>query len=110
MNKKLNIELLSLVFHNFKGIGSLVVNFSNKTTIRGKNRSGKSTIGDGPIWLLSGKDLNNRTNHEIRPRGIDGKVAKGLETTVEGTFLVGENKITFKRIYRDKMVQKKGEM
>ncbi|MGL4772415.1 MAG: AAA family ATPase [Clostridium sp.] len=101
--KKLRIE-------NYKAIKNLEVNFSNKTTIMGENESNKSTIGECPIWILTGKDRYNRTNHEIRPLGRDGKVIRGIETSVEGTFILGDRELVLKRTYREKLVQKKGEL
>lgn len=55
---------------NFKGIKSLDVNFANKTSIKGQNAVGKTTIFDAFTWLLFNKnsagDENSTSDHWIR--------------------------------------------
>ena len=42
----MKLKIRSLHMENFKGIKSLDVNFSNKTSIKGQNAAGKTTIFD----------------------------------------------------------------
>lgn len=62
--------LKSLHMENFKGIKSLDVNFSNKTSIKGQNAVGKTTIFDAFTWLLFNKNSageeNSMSDHWIR--------------------------------------------
>ena len=48
----MKLKIRSLHMENFKGIKSLDVNFSNKTSIKGQNAAGKTTIFDGSYISL----------------------------------------------------------
>ncbi len=51
----MKLKIRSLHMENFKGIKSLDVNFSNKTSIKGQNAAGKTTVFDAFTWLLFNK-------------------------------------------------------
>lgn len=57
--KRISIKTLTLA--PFKGIGSLTVNFANLTEVCGENGTGKSTIADAWLWLISGKNIAGLT-------------------------------------------------
>lgn len=57
--KRISIKTLTLA--PFKGIGSLTVDFANLAEICGENGSGKSTIADAWLWLISGKNIAGLT-------------------------------------------------
>lgn len=57
--KRISIKTLTLA--PFKGIGSLTVDFTNLTEICGENGTGKSTIADAWLWLISGKNAAGLT-------------------------------------------------
>lgn len=51
-----------LILCDFRG-QSRQITFSPKTDIRGRNKSGKSTIWDALCWLFTGYDSLNRSNY-----------------------------------------------
>ena len=65
--------LKSLHMENFKGIKRLDVNFSNKTSIKGQNAVGKTTIFDAFTWLLFNKNSAGEEKFNVRPLDKDGK-------------------------------------
>lgn len=84
--------LKTLTFENFKGIASLTLNFPEKHNyIHGTNRTGKSTIVNGYIWLLFGKNSEGKSDSgrgkfEVRPTTLEGEIIHNLECSVEATF------------------------
>ena len=78
----MKILLKRLSLKNFKGIKDLEVNLGKLTTIQGENATGKTTIFDGFLWLLFGKDSQGKSASEIQPLDQQGNVLHGLETNV----------------------------
>lgn len=58
----MKLKIRSLHMENFKGIKSLDVNFSNKTSIKGQNAAGKTTVFDAFTWLLFNKNSAGEEN------------------------------------------------
>lgn len=86
-----DIRIQKLVLENFKCHKALTVAFQGReTSIYGDNATGKSSIYDGLIWLLFGKDSRGSSDAEaIKPLGADGQVADHQAVTaVEAEFLV----------------------
>jgi hypothetical protein len=51
------IRFKQLKLHNFKSHRSLTIDFGNITRISGDNAKGKSSIGEGPTFILFGTDM-----------------------------------------------------
>lgn len=67
--KRINLERLTL--RNFKGIKELVLAINGgDANVYGDNATGKTTVFDGFVWLLFGKDSQNKADFEIK--GLDG--------------------------------------
>lgn len=65
----MKIKLKKLTIKDFKGIEDLELEFDEKTVIRGKNASGKTTIFDAYTWLLWDKDSSGKSKFTIQPYG-----------------------------------------
>ena len=76
--------LKSLHMENFKGIKNLDVNFSNKTSIKGQNAVGKTTIFDAFTWLLFNKNSAGEEKFNVRPLDKYGKRIDNVEIKVVG--------------------------
>lgn len=109
--KKIIINRMKLT--NFKGIADLEVKFSERTVIRGRNGSGKTTIYDAFTWLLFGKDSADRKVFSIKTLGKDGEPIMHLPHEVSADFTVvtdgQEEHITLARAYTEKWVKRRGE-
>lgn len=103
------IELISLHLTNFKGTKNRRIEANGQSlNIFGANGSGKTTIPDAFSWLLFGKDSLNRTENDFDIKLLDknGKVIHGLDHQVEGVFKWNGQKITLKRVYKEKWQKK----
>lgn len=78
-------------------------------TVKGDNRTGKTTLIDSFSWVLFGKDSQGRTEQSfgIKPTDENGQEIPGLAPTVECELDVGGQRITFKRVYQEKYVKER---
>lgn len=102
----MKIEIKKLKFVNFKGFKSYEVEFSPDTIISGDNGTGKTSIVDGFLWLLFGKDSEGRTDFHIKH--LDkGKTQRVSE--VEGILSVDDRKVVLRRSYCEKWTKRRGK-
>ncbi|MEK4853847.1 AAA family ATPase [Paenibacillus sp. FSL H7-0756] len=106
--KRINLERLTL--RNFKGIKELVLAVNGgDADVYGDNATGKTTIFDGFVWLLFGKDSQNKADFEIKGLDGAGKVLQHkLEHEVEGVFLIDGRRRTFRRVFTEDWTKKRG--
>ena len=105
----MKILLKRLSLKNFKGIKDLEVNLGKLTTIQGENATGKTTIFDGFLWLLFGKDSQGKSAFEIQPLDNQGNVLHGLETNVTAILDVDGYERTLSRTLSEKWVKQRGQ-
>jgi len=98
----MTIKLQSIALHNFKGIRDLEVTFNgNDATISGENGAGKTTIVDAFLWLLFGKDSENRGQFEIKTLDENNNPIHNLEHEVEAVLSVDGRKVTLRKLYKE---------
>lgn len=100
--------LKSLHMENFKGIKSLDVNFSNKTSIKGQNAVGKTTIFDAFTWLLFNKNSAGEEKFNVRPLDKDGKRIDNVEIKVVGVIYVDGKEVELSKVQKQNWVKKRG--
>jgi len=105
-----NIILKSLELVNFKGISHVQFDDLNpkENSFFGKNEAGKTTLFNAFLWLMFGKDLNNRKDYEIKPLDSKNKPTKGLNAEVHAVLLINNEEVTISRIYKEKWKTIKG--
>ncbi len=97
------IRLPKLTIQNFKGIKELETEFGKRTTISGRNASGKTTIFDAFTWCLFGKDSSGKSdtaNGGFMVKTIDpatGEPVPQIEHMVSVTLNVSGNDVVFTR-------------
>lgn len=101
-----NVKFKNLKITNFKGIKSLEVNFSQQTTIKGENGTGKSTIFDALLWGLFGKNSQNDQKFSIK-NTVDTSLNRA-DHIVEIDMMVDEQEIIAKRVYRETWTKRRG--
>ncbi|OAB40998.1 hypothetical protein PMSD_00455 [Paenibacillus macquariensis subsp. defensor] len=108
--KKIILERLT--FRNFKGFRDYVLDTKGgNTDAYGDNGTGKTTLFDGFIWLLFGKDSSNKSDFEIKELDAAGKVRQHkLEHEVEGDFLINGRRKTFRRVFAEQWTKKRGAL
>ena len=93
---------------NFKGIKSLDVNFSNKTSIKGQNAVGKTTIFDAFTWLLFNKNSAGEEKFNVRPLDKDGNRIDNVEIKVVGVIDVDGKEVELSKVQKQNWVKKRG--
>jgi DNA repair exonuclease SbcCD ATPase subunit len=93
---------------NFKGIKSLDVNFSNKTSIKGQNATGKTTIFDAFTWLLFNKNSAGEEKFNVRPLDKDGKRIDNVEIKVVAVLDVDGKEVELSKAQKQNWVKKRG--
>ena len=99
--KKIHLE-------NFKGIKSLDVNFSNKTSIKGQNAAGKTTIFDAFTWLLFNKNSAGEEKFNVRPLDKDGNRIDNVEIKVVAVLDVDGKEVELSKTQKQNWVKKRG--
>lgn len=105
-----SLKLNRLHFRNWKCFKDFEVAFDGRDVgIYGENGTGKTTIEDGGLWLLFGKDSHNRADFEIKPLDASGEAAHGLDCEVEGAFSLGGQQFVLRKVYSEKWTKQKGQ-
>lgn len=81
------VELKKLVAQNFRS-KSFEFEFGAHNAIRGKNRSGKSSVKNAFFWLLTGADDLDRTNFNLFDTTIVHTKENSVPTIVTGLFVI----------------------
>lgn len=104
----MKLKIRSLHMENFKGIKSLDVNFSNKTSIKGQNAAGKTTVFDAFTWLLFNKNSAGEEKFNVRPLDKDGNRIDNVEIKVVGVIDVDGKEVELSKVQKQNWVKKRG--
>lgn len=104
----MKLKIGSLHMENFKGIKSLDVNFSNKTSIKGQNAAGKTTIFDAFTWLLFNKNSAGEEKFNVRPLDKDGNRIDNVEIKVVAVLDVDGKGVELSKTQKQNWVKKRG--
>ncbi|MEE8823704.1 hypothetical protein LASUN_13390 [Lentilactobacillus sunkii] len=92
------IELVRISYHNFKGIKDFTIEPDGKDiNISGKNAVGKTTLFDGFLWLLFGKNSSELTKFNPKPLDDNGQEILGLEPEVEAVLSIDGKEVNLRR-------------
>jgi len=104
------IHLKKLILENFKGLKHTEITFNTDITkIIADNGKGKTTVLDGYIWLLFGKNANGEKDFNIKTLDQNNEPIHRLEHFVLGVFDIDGIETTIKRVYKEKWTKKRGE-
>lgn len=102
------VKLMNLTLKNFKGIKKFVLGADGQDLkVFGNNATGKTTIFDGFVFLLFGKDSNNRADFGIKTLK-EGREINNLDHEVEAVFYVDGQPLSLRRVYKEKWTKKRG--
>lgn len=104
------IKIKKLMFRNFRGLRECDISFDNVTTVRGANGTGKSTLFNGFLWLLFGKDVQDRKDYEVRTHNADGSLLHEVECSVTGVLDIDGQELTLKRESVEEWVKPRGQV
>jgi len=101
------VQLKRLVVTNFKGARKLDIPFNEKTSLYGANGTYKSTTYDAFLWLLFGKNADDKKDFSIK--NTVEKELNRQDHEVEAIMVIDGEENTLKRVYKEKWEKKKGE-
>lgn len=101
------IKIKSITLTNFKGVLKLLLNFEHNTDVFGANGTGKSTVYDAFLWLLFGKNAEEKKDFSIK-NTVNTSLNR-QEHEVEGIFEIDGSQVVLKKIYKEKWTKKRGE-
>lgn len=102
------IRLKKLELTNFRGIQHLEIDFSDVTNIYGRNRAGKSTVANAFVWLLFGKDLEDRKDFELKPYSIEGETSNNVDVEVRAQMEINGYNSELRRVFRERWEKQRG--
>lgn len=104
----MRMTLKSLHMENFKGIKNLDVNFSNKTSIKGQNAVGKTTIFDAFTWLLFNKNSAGEEKFNARPLDEHNNKIHNVEIKVVAVVSIDGKDVELSKTQKENWVKKRG--
>ena len=104
----MKIKLLKMRIQNFKGCKDREISFSDRTSIKGANATGKTTVFDAFTWMLFGKDSLGNSKFDIRPLDADGNMINNLEISVEALIHVDDEEYALKKAQKQVWRKKRG--
>ena len=102
------VTLKSLHIQNFGNIKDMTIDFDKQTYIKGRNESGKTTIGDAYSWLMTNHLMNGGQADGIRP--IKNGVREDfVDIIVEAVFDIGDRDVTIQKTQSQEWTKKDGK-
>lgn len=101
------ITLKKLILQDWRAQNK-VVELTDNTEIRGANSSGKSTILNSWLWLLTGCDELNRNNYMIFDYTLPVTFENAKLASVEAILMVDDIEYTLKKTAKQGWVRKRG--
>lgn len=99
---------MNLKMRNFKGIKEIeLVANGQDIKVFGDNATGKTTVFDAFVWLLFGKDSQNKADFEIKTL-INGNPINKLDHEVEATLFVDNRELILKKVFKEKWTKQRG--
>lgn len=102
------IELTKLSLLNFKGARNVENNFHGNTTIAADNGVGKSTLFDAFVWLLFGKNAEDRKDFSIKTYDTNGEIIPRIPHEVSAVINVNGENISLRRCFNEKWTKRRG--
>ena len=106
------VKIKSLTLNNyrcFNGEREFHANFGEKTRVSGKNGSGKSTVMNAVMEVLTGKNADGTQADNVRPI-VDGQEVEGVDVERTVVLDIGGKEIEIKKITKQKRERVDGEM
>lgn len=95
-SKMRTIKLKKLTLQDWRAQNK-VVEFTDNTEIRGYNKSGKSSVYNAFLWLLTGCDSEDRSNYNLFDNTIEQTHEISKVASVEGVFEIDGIEYALKR-------------
>lgn len=104
------LKLKNVNYKDFKGITHFEFEIQEKNAvIAGQNGTGKTSLLDGWLWLLLGKDSRG-SKLNPKPLNENNQEKLGLEPCVEAIIIIDGKEVKLKRIQEEKWTTPKGQL
>lgn len=103
-----HVVLKKLSLENWRAQNQ-IIQFSEITEIRGRNKEGKSSIMNAFLWLMTGYDEYDRSNYQLFDNTVEQTYENAVPASVEAVLEVNGNEYTFKKTAKQGWSRKKGE-
>lgn len=108
--KSIKIKLITLNnYRCFSGEREFHANFGQKTRVSGKNGSGKSTVMNAVMEVLTGKNADGTQADNVRPI-VDGHEVEGVDVERTVVLNIDGKETEIKKITKQKRERVNGEM
>lgn len=107
-----NVKIKSLTLNNyrcFNGEHEFHADFGEKTRVSGKNGSGKSTVMNAVMEVLTGKNADGTQADNVRPI-VDGQEVEGVDVERTVVLDIDGKETEIKKITKQKRERVNGEM
>ncbi len=105
----MRITLKKAVYENFKALRDFTLELDGQNAVvYGDNATGKSSLMDGFLWVLTGKDSLGSASFDVKTLAPNGEAIHGLDHSVELTFDIGGRELVLRRTLREKWVKTRG--
>ena len=107
-----SVKIKSLTLNNyrcFSGEREFRANFGQKTRVSGKNGSGKSTVMNAVMEVLTGKNADGTQADNVRPI-VDGQEVEGVDVERTVVLNIDGKETEIKKITKQKRERVSGEM
>lgn len=107
-----NVKIKSLTLNNyrcFSGEREFHADFGEKTRVSGKNGSGKSTVMNAVMEVLTGKNADGTQADNVRPI-VDGQEVEGVDVERTVVLDIDGKETEIKKITKQKRERVDGEM
>lgn len=104
------LKLKNVNYKDFKGITHFEFEIEERNAVvAGQNGTGKTTLLDGWLWLLLGKDSRGS---KLNPKPLDelNQEKLGLEPMIEATVIIDGKEVKLKRVQEEKWTTPKGQL
>lgn len=103
------IKLKKLILQNWRG-RNLVISFKldGVTNIMGRNKSGKSSLKDAFLWLMTGFDSSNRANYNLFDNNHNYTAEDSPVASVEALIAIDGNEFYFKKEAKKGWIRRRG--
>lgn len=105
-----DVRIKKMQLENFKCFSCFEVSFDSvETNLAGRNGSGKTSLYDGFLWLLTGKDSKGNESFKVQPVDEHNSTIPKLKTSVTAEFEIDGVTHTFTKTLKQKWVTPRGK-
>lgn len=91
------VQIKKISIENWRAQNKSIEFIGNITEIKGRNESGKSSVMNAFLWLLTGYDEEDRLNYNLFDNTVEQTYENAISASVEAVFEVNGNEYTFKK-------------